>query len=94
MSAMKGICKPYTVGSRRGSGTPPENLKSLSLLTFRNYSLEGDLIVDIKRFHAKIGVICPLRPPHGVPVDILAFSNKKLFTEEPTNILIVNIYIA
>ena len=29
-----------------------------------------------------------LRPPHGVPVDILAFSNKILFTEEPTDTLV------
>ncbi len=35
-----------------------------------------------------------LRPPHGVPVDILAFSNKILFTGKPTNISIVNIDIA
>ena len=35
-----------------------------------------------------------LRPPYGVPVDILAFSHKILFTEEPENISIVNIYIA
>ena len=32
----------------------------------------------------------PLRPPYGVPVDILAFSHKILFTEEHTNISIVN----
>ena len=53
-------------------------------------TLFGDVGIVILVVNSYVCCRHPLRPPHGVPVDILAFSNKILFTEEPKNISIVN----